>query len=109
MQGGACDEKVRDGEDTIANTRGAYAPTRLRSPRRPPLQNRRRHACHHSTSACCSLAQFVRSATVEISMAEPSNFVPDEATVIISDYSLGRSETLKKFHSHVLPLSGEKA
>jgi hypothetical protein len=24
-------------------------------------------------------------------------------------YSLGRSETLKKFHSHVLPLSGEKA
>ena len=29
--------------------------------------------------------------------------------VIISDYSLGRSETLKKFHSHVLPLSGEKA
>ena len=31
------------------------------------------------------------------------------ATVIISGYSLGRSETLKKFHSHVLPLSGEKA
>jgi hypothetical protein len=24
-------------------------------------------------------------------------------------YSLGRAETLKKFHSHVLPLSGEKA
>ena len=24
-------------------------------------------------------------------------------------YSLGRSETLKKFHSHVLPLSGENA
>ena len=24
-------------------------------------------------------------------------------------YSLGRSDTLKKFHSHVLPLSGEKA
>ena len=32
--------KVRDGEDTIANTRGAYAPQiRLRSPRRPPLQH----------------------------------------------------------------------
>jgi hypothetical protein len=27
----------------------------------------------------------------------------------LSGYSLGRSETLKKFHSHVLPLSGEKA
>jgi hypothetical protein len=35
----------------------------------------------------------------------------DEATVImaLSGYSVGRSETLKKFHSHVLPLSGEKA
>ena len=26
-----------------------------------------------------------------------------------ADQLLGRSETLKKFHSHVLPLSGEKA
>src|SRR5205814_2099204 len=60
-------------------------------------------------AASCSLAHFVRSATVAINMAEPSYFAPDEATVIISDYSLGRSETLKKFHSHVLPLSGEKA
>jgi hypothetical protein len=44
-------------------------------------------------------------------MAEPSYFAPDEATVIIavSDYSLGRSGRAKKFHSHVLPLSGEKA
>jgi hypothetical protein len=41
--------------------------------------------------------------------AEPRYFAPDEATVIISDYSLGRSETLKEFHSHVLPLSGEKS
>src|SRR5438046_4683408 len=29
--------------------------------------------------------------------------------LVLSGYSLGRSETLKKFHSHVLPLSGEKA
>ena len=49
------------------------------------------------------------SISCAINMAEPSYFAPDEATVIISDYSLGRSETLKKFHSHVLPLSGEKA
>ena len=46
-----------------------------------------------------------------INMAEPSNFAPDWATMImaLNGYSLGRSETLKKFHSHVLPLSGEKA
>ena len=69
----------------------------------------RRGDHHYSTSASCSLAHFVRPATVEINMAGPSYFAPDEATVIISDYSLGRSETLKKFHSHVLPLSGEKA
>ena len=33
----------------------------------------------------------------------------DVDSLFAVDYSLGRSETLKKFHSHVLPLSGEKA
>ena len=66
---------------------------------------------HYSTSASCSLAHFVKSTIIEITLAEPNYFAPDEATVImaLSGYSLGRSETLKKFHSHVLPLSGENA
>jgi hypothetical protein len=55
------------------------------------------------------------SATREDGQGSNANSTIEERIAVVwrilatSSYSASRSETLKKFHSHVLPLSGEKA
>jgi RsiW-degrading membrane proteinase PrsW (M82 family) len=48
-------------------------------------------------------------AIIMIGFPSITHFKMTTNSLALSGYSLGRSETLKKFHSHVLPLSGEKA
>jgi hypothetical protein len=53
----------------------------------------------------CGPTIWTRIATMEsVSLCDMTTNI-----LALSGYSLGRSGRAKKFHSHVLPLSGEKA
>ena len=62
----------------------------------------------HASIAALAAAGVVRAVLPNEAEAVDALPTPDPDTKG-AIYSLGRSETLEKFHSHVLPLSGEKA